>query len=181
MARHVGGRVLDAGDSGHLGEPQHGVVGEVGHRAPGHVVEDQRQVDALGDGAEVPVEAFLRRLVVVRHHRQAARRARLLRVRGELDRLGVELAPVPAITGTRPRTASTAVLINRQCSSKSTVGDSPVVPTMTIPAVPLSMWNSISRDSAARSSAPPSCIGVTIATMLPVNGGGGMGGLGAAE
>ena len=39
--------------------------------------------------AEVPVEAFLRRLVVVRHHRQARRRApAVLRVRGQLDRFG---------------------------------------------------------------------------------------------
>jgi hypothetical protein len=39
--------------------------------------------------------------------------------------------------------------MSRQCSSKSTVGDSPV-PTMTIPDVPLAIWKSISLRSAGR-------------------------------
>ena len=56
----------------------------------------------------------------------------------------VELPPVPAITGMRPAAWSTAVLISRQCSSKSTVGDSPVVPTATIAAVPFATWKSMS-------------------------------------
>ena len=75
-AAEVGGRVLDADDARHLGEPQHRVVGEIGDRAARHVVEDERQVDLLGDRAEVAVQAFLRRLVVVRDDRQAALRAR---------------------------------------------------------------------------------------------------------
>jgi hypothetical protein len=81
----------------------------------------------------------------------------------------VEFAPVPAMTGTRRRAKSTAARINWQCSSKSTVGDSPVVPTMTIADVPFATWKSISLPSAGRSSAPPSPMGVAIATMLPVN------------
>src|SRR6185295_16897589 len=81
----------------------------------------------------------------------------------------VELAPVPATTGTRPAAYSTADLMSRQCSSTSTVGDSPVVPTMTIPAVPLATWKSMSLRRAGRSSAPPSRIGVAIATRLPVS------------
>ncbi len=76
---------------------------------------------------------------------------------------------MPAMTGTRPRANSTADLMSRQCSSTSTVGDSPVVPTITIAAVPLWTWKSINRDSAGRSSAPPSDIGVAIATILPVS------------
>ena len=73
------------------------------------------------------------------------------------------------MTGMRPRACSTAVLISWQCSSTLTVGDSPVVPTTTMPAVPLATWKSISLRSAGRSSAPPGCIGVTIATRLPVS------------
>ena len=38
-----------------------------------------------------------------------------------------------------------------------------------MPAVPLATWKSISLPSAGRSSAPPSCIGVAIATRLPVS------------
>src|SRR2546430_8416192 len=40
-----------------------------------NVVENQRQVDSLGDRSEVPVEAFLGRLVVIRDDRQAGTRA----------------------------------------------------------------------------------------------------------
>jgi hypothetical protein len=46
--------------------------------------------------------------------------------------------------GTRPAACSTATRISTTCSSTSTVGDSPVVPTATIAAVPLAMCQSIS-------------------------------------
>ena len=82
----VRGRFLDADDARHLREAQRGVVQQVRHRAPGHVVHDHRQVDGLGDLAEVPVQAFLRRLVVVGDHGKAGGRAVLLGRRGELDR-----------------------------------------------------------------------------------------------
>jgi hypothetical protein len=54
----------------------------------------------------------------------------------------VELPPVPAITGMRPAAYSTAARTSSQCSSTSTVGDSPVVPTMTIPSLPSATWKS---------------------------------------
>ena len=172
-ATEVGGRVLEADDAGHLREPQHGLVAEVGDGAAGHVVQEHRQVDLLGDRAEMAVQAFLRRLVVVGDDRQRHVGADGLGVRRVSSiASAVEFEPVPAMTGTRFATSSTAVRMSRQCSSRSTVGDSPVVPTMTIPAVPLATWNSMSRPSAGRSSAPPSCIGVAIATRLPVSMGG---------
>ena len=86
----------------------------------------------------MPVQPFLRRLVVVRHDRQArGSRRRLFAYLVSSIASAVELAPVPAITGMRPAACSTAVRISWQCSSTLTVGDSPVVPTMTIAAVPL--------------------------------------------
>jgi hypothetical protein len=46
----------------------------------------------FGSCAEVPVQALLRRLVVVRHHRQARGGAGFLGRLGELDRLGGRVA-----------------------------------------------------------------------------------------
>ena len=43
------GRVLEPDDVRHFGEAQHRVVAEIGDGAARHVVEDQRQVDVLGD------------------------------------------------------------------------------------------------------------------------------------
>src|SRR6059036_255097 len=79
----------------------------------------------------------------------------------------VELPPVPATIGTRPRAWAMASRISSLCSSKSTVGDSPVVPTTTMPSVPCSMWKSMSDLKRSKSRRPSSCIGVTIATMDP--------------
>jgi hypothetical protein len=61
-----------------------------------------RQVHRLGDGLEVLVLAFLRRLVVVGHDLQLAIGADLLGEFREFDGLRVELAPQPAMIGTRP-------------------------------------------------------------------------------
>src|SRR5688500_16578513 len=72
------------------------------------------------------------------------------------------------MTGMRPRECCTAMRISSLCSSKSTVGDSPVVPTTTMPSVPSSTCQSMSLRKRARSSLPSSCMGVTIATRLPV-------------
>jgi hypothetical protein len=80
----------------------------------------------------------------------------------------VELPPVPAIIGMRPCECSTATRISSLCSSKSTVGDSPVVPTTTMPSVPSATCQSIRLRNDARSMRPSSCIGVTMATKLPV-------------
>ena len=45
---------------------------QVGGRSPGDVVEHDRSLDGLGDRVEMPVHAFLRRLVVVGHDKQVA-------------------------------------------------------------------------------------------------------------
>src|SRR5512133_1818850 len=79
----------------------------------------------------------------------------------------VELPPVPAMMGMRLAVCSTAILISSQCSSTVTVGDSPVVPTMTMPSVPSAMCQSMSFFRPGRSRLPSACMGVTIATMLP--------------
>ena len=65
--------------------------------------------------------------------------------RGQTTPDAVEFAPVPAMIGTRLAARSTATRINSQCSSWSTVGDSPVVPTATMPFVPSAICHSISR------------------------------------
>src|SRR3954468_6729284 len=70
--------------------------------------------------------------------------------------------------GMRPRACCTAMRISSLCSSKFTVGDSPVVPTTTMPSVPSDTCQSMRLLKCARSRLPSSCIGVTIATRLPV-------------
>src|SRR5690349_22264780 len=70
--------------------------------------------------------------------------------------------------GMRPRECCTASRISSLCSSKSTVGDSPVVPTTTMPSVPSATCQSIRFLKRGKSSFPSSCMGVTIATSEPV-------------
>ena len=76
-------------DVGHLGQPldrgrQHvrSRCGRARCRGSAGIL------DGLGDGLEVPVEALLRRLVVVRRDAAAPRRRRPPRGLGEVDRLG---------------------------------------------------------------------------------------------
>ncbi len=56
----------------------------------------------------------------------------------------VELAPQPAMIGTRLAACSTATRMISQCSSTLTVGDSPVVPTTPMQSVPSATCQSIS-------------------------------------
>ncbi len=83
------------------------------------------------------VDAFLRRLVVVRHDLQRRVCADFLRLARELDGFGRFLPPEPAITGIRPAVCSTAVLTISTCSSTESVADSPLVPTTTSAFMPL--------------------------------------------
>ena len=55
----------------------------------------------------------------------------------------VEFAPVPAMIGMRSGSVLHRRVDQQACSSKSTVGDSPVVPTTTMPSVPSSMCQSM--------------------------------------
>src|SRR5436305_2469437 len=70
--------------------------------------------------------------------------------------------------GIRPCECCTAMRISSLCSSKLTVGDSPVVPTTTMPSVPSATCQSMRFLNLARSRLPSSRMGVTIATRLPV-------------
>ena len=81
----------------------------------------------------------------------------------------VEFAPVPAITGTRLLTCVTTWRMTAQCSSTVSVADSPVVPTATIASVPFSIWKSINVFRQSPSNEPSFRIGVTSATILPLN------------
>src|SRR5437763_6964394 len=70
--------------------------------------------------------------------------------------------------GMRPCECWTAMRISSLCSSKLTVGDSPVVPTTTMPSVPSATCQSMAALKLARSRLASSRIGVMIATRLPV-------------
>src|SRR5690349_17851666 len=71
------------------------------------------------------------------------------------------------MTGTRPLANCTVSSMMRACSLKSTVGDSPVVPTGTSPSIPPLIW--CSTCSRRRfSSSRPSRNGVTIAVIAPL-------------
>ena len=83
----IAGGFLDADDARHLGQAHHGVVGHIGHGAPRHVVQNQRQIDRLGNRFEVQVLAFLRGLVVIRNHLQLALGADLFGKARQLDGL----------------------------------------------------------------------------------------------
>ena len=122
-------------------EPRHGLDADLDAAAAGDAVEDERQLGGLGDFCEVPEEAFLRRLVVIRRDEQrgvAAERAPLPRVSATAS--VVEFEPVPPMTLQRPRADFTASSMTRICSSWSSVGDSPVVPTGTMPVMPAAIW-----------------------------------------
>ena len=94
----------------------------------GHVVDDDRQVDRIGDRAIVRDDAALRRLVVHRRRVQQVRRAGRLRRLRQRDRLCVSLEPAPATIGTRPFACSTTISTTRRCSSAVIVAASPVLP-----------------------------------------------------
>lgn len=57
---------LEPVDHGVAREGDGGGDGEVDPGAAGHVVEDERQVNCVGHSSEVPLQALLRRLHVVR-------------------------------------------------------------------------------------------------------------------
>lgn len=80
----------------------------------------------------------------------------------------VEFEPVPAMTGTRPRAASTVARMIAICSSCVTVGDSPVVPTGTRPSIPPRIWCSTSFLRSAKETWPL-VKGVTSAVIVPVS------------
>src|SRR5262249_11462664 len=80
----------------------------------------------------------------------------------------VELEPVPAITGTRPRAARTTWRTISTCSSCVSVADSPDEPQGTRPCVPPAICIS-TRSASAFESIAPLRKGVTSAVSEPVN------------
>ena len=101
-----------------------------------HVVKDLLDIDRLRYRLEVLIQTFLGWFVVIRCHQQASVSAGRFGAFGELIASEVELAPVPAISGTRPPTILTASAITSACSGCESVADSPVVPTETMAFVP---------------------------------------------
>ncbi|MNZ40455.1 hypothetical protein D3C78_579760 [compost metagenome] len=83
-ALEVAGRFLDTDDVRHGGQADHGLGLHVAGGAARNVVEDLRDVDGFGNVLEVLVQAFLGRLVVVRHHQQAGVGASVLGVAGQV-------------------------------------------------------------------------------------------------
>ncbi len=70
---------------GVLGEPDEGLGVDRDAAAAGDVVEHDGQAGGVGDGREVPVQALLRGLVVVRRDDQEAVGADALGLAGQLD------------------------------------------------------------------------------------------------
>ena len=81
------GRFLDADDVGDGRQSLHRVRQHVARGAARNVVEDLWDVDRLRHRAEVPIQAFLSRLVVVRNDRHVGRQSRIVHSARQLDRL----------------------------------------------------------------------------------------------
>src|SRR5450830_1939151 len=82
----------------------------------------------------------------------------------------VSFEPAPATIVARAPTASTTARTRSDFSGACVVGDSPVVPLITSPSCPWSTRYSARRTAAAKSTAPSSVIGVTIAVSTAPNG-----------
>src|SRR5262249_4089060 len=80
----------------------------------------------------------------------------------------VELEPVPAMTGVRPRAKPITAFTTSMCSSCVSVADSPVEPQGTRPLMPPAICCSTSFSRAPRSSAPLRN-GVTSAVRQPAH------------
>ncbi len=119
---------------------------DVAAGAAGHVVDDDRQADRVGDRAVVLEQPFGRGLVVVRRHRQDARRA-------SVAHAAAQLRSLPACCSRRRRRApalrrsasSTTSSTTRTRSSSVSVGLSPVVPQGTRKWMPASICRRASR------------------------------------
>src|SRR5471032_1354893 len=85
-ALQVTGCFLDGDDVRHPGQAHDGICQHVASRTAWHVVEDLRNVHGFGDGLDVLIQPFLRRLVVVRRDQQTCVRASALGVVRQFDR-----------------------------------------------------------------------------------------------
>ena len=165
-ARHVGGRVLHAGNVLEFKQARHGVDRHVDDGAAGNIVDDDRDADGIVDRLVVLVEAFLGRLVVVGRDDQHRVGARLLGVARQLDGLGGRIRAGAGDDRHAASAWSTHHSTTCLCSSCDSVGLSPVVPTGTRPLVPSAICQStMSRN--AFSSSEPFLNGVTSAVKEP--------------
>ena len=105
---HVAGCILQTDDARDLREPHGCVIGQIGDRATWNVVQDDRQPAGLGDFAEVAVQTFLTRLVVIGDDLQRGGCTHLCGVAGEVDCLAGGVA-----TGSGDHGDSTGCLFNR--------------------------------------------------------------------
>ena len=139
--------------------------------AAGDVVEHHRQPGGVGDGGEVPVQALLRRLAVVRRDGEQAVGAGALGLAGQFD-------AVPGVVGADAGDDEGAVADRLHAppvrswsfSASLVVGDSPVVPLTTRPSLPASTRWAASRWAPSRSRAPSAVNGVTIAVSIRPKG-----------
>ena len=111
------------------------------------------------------VEAFLGRLVVVGHHQQAGVDADLLGLAGGLDRLGGAVRAGAGDDRCLAPTASLTSRNSRSSSGRTSVGDSPVVPTTTSPSLPEATRARASFLACSKSTSPLSLKGVTMAVI----------------
>ena len=155
--------VLVGDDPRVLGEPDQGLGADRDAAAAGDVVEHDRQAGGVGDGREVPVQALLRGLVVVRRDGEQAVGARLLGRAGQLDAVagvvGADAGDDVGAVADRLQHGSTSSAF----SASLVVGDSPVVPLTIRPSLPASTRWVASRWAPSRSSAPSAVNGVTMA------------------
>ena len=99
---HRAGGFLDHGDVRQLGHAGDRFRLDVLAGAAGDVVDADRDVDRFGQGLEVLIEAFLRRLVVVGSHDQGGVGAASAANRVSRRASAVLFEPVPAMTLIRP-------------------------------------------------------------------------------
>ena len=100
-----------------LGEARDHVEAEVAALELRIGVERDRQIDRIGDGAEILFDLRILEREIGFEDGKDAVDAELLIMPRLLDRIGVEVAPTPAITGTRRAAASTvAATIAARCS-----------------------------------------------------------------
>jgi len=116
--------ILDANDIRDLAESCHRFDRNVDHCPSRDVVEQDWDVDRLGNLCEMPIDSFLRRLVVVTVTDSTASAPADFAWRVSAIASSVELEPAPAITGTRPRATSRQVQ-PRACALRGSMWATP--------------------------------------------------------
>ncbi len=88
-ARQIGRGILGADDVlAVLRQPGQRLHRNIGNGTAGHVVDENRDIDRIGDGTEVLIEAFLRRLVVIGNDDEGGIGAGFLCVNRIVNRFG---------------------------------------------------------------------------------------------